>query len=180
MSSTPQSGEPQKGRRDFLVLTGYTMGVAGLIGAGIPFVQSLQPAADTQALASIDVNLKALVPGQAITVMWQGKPVFIRYRTPAEIERAKRDDDTALIDPETDAQRFPLHPQWLVVIGICTHLGCVPLGQKASDNHGDFEGWFCPCHGSHYDISARIRKGPAPKNLVIPPHSIKDNLLTIG
>lgn len=171
---------PQKGRRDFLVLTGYAMGAVGVASLAVPLIQSMNPAADTQALASAEVNLKPLAPGQAITVMWRGKPVFVRHRTEAEMLRAKQDDGMTLIDPETDAQRFPDHPQWLVVVGVCTHLGCVPLGQKATDNRGEFDGWFCPCHGSHYDISARIRKGPAPKNLLVPPHKISNDILTIG
>ncbi len=173
-------GKADKGRRDFLILTGYTMGAAGLAGLAVPFIDSLNPAADTQALATTEVNLGLLQPGQAITAMWRGKPVFIRHRTSEEIEQARTVELKGLPDPEADEARFKDNPQFLVVLGVCTHLGCVPLGQKPTDNKGDFGGWFCPCHGSHYDISGRIRKGPAPKNLTIPPYEIKDKLLKIG
>jgi ubiquinol-cytochrome c reductase iron-sulfur subunit len=113
-------------------------------------------------------------------VTWQGKPVFIRHRTPEEIARAEGVDVSALRDKQADADRVE-KPEWLVMIGLCTHLGCIPLGQKPTDPKGDFDGWFCPCHGSHYDISGRIRKGPAPKNLAIPPYEfLNDTTLKIG
>jgi ubiquinol-cytochrome c reductase iron-sulfur subunit len=102
------------------------------------------------------------------SVMWQGKPVFIRHRTKKEIENARNQNAHSLVDPEKDESRFKENPQWLVVVGVCTHLGCVPLGQKPTDPKGDYNGWFCPCHGSHYDTSGRIRKGPAPHNLLVP------------
>lgn len=113
--------------------------------------------------------------------MWQGKPVFIRHRTKKEIEFARSQDQISLVDPEKDEIRVKSDPKWLVVIGVCTHLGCVPLGQKPTDPRGDFNGWFCPCHGSHYDTSGRIRKGPAPKNLPVPPYAfLKDTIIRIG
>lgn len=167
-------------RRDFLYLTA---GAFGAVGAGIfawPFIDSLNPAADTLALATVEVNLGAVERGQAITVVWQGKPVFIRHRTDSEIEQARADDDAALRDKQTDAERTE-KPEWLVMVGICTHLGCVPLGQKVTQPKGDFGGWFCPCHGSHYDTSGRIRKGPAPKNLPVPPYTfLNDTTIRIG
>ena len=171
----------KKTRRDFLILTAGAMGSIGTAGLIWPFVNSLRPAADTRALSTLEVNLDPIIKGQAITVMLQGKPVFIRHRTPEEIHNAQKEDLTTLIEPEKDESRFKKNPQWLIVVGVCTHLGCVPLGQKPTDPRGDYNGWFCPCHGSHYDISGRIRKGPAPRNLPVPPYIfITDNVIRIG
>jgi len=157
-------------RRDFLYLATGAVGAVGVAAAAWPFIDSMNPAADTLALASIDVDLAPVQEGQAITVTWRGKPVFIRHRTGAEIEEAKKVNVGELRDPADDAARVK-KPEWLVVIGICTHLGCVPLGQKPTDPKGDYNGWFCPCHGSHYDTAGRIRKGPAPANLVVPQYA---------
>jgi ubiquinol-cytochrome c reductase iron-sulfur subunit len=172
-NNTPPSTE----RRDFMVLTASAL--AGLGAAGIiwPLVSSLNPSADVLALSSVDVNISAIEEGQAITVMWRGKPVFIRHRTKQEIEEAKAVPVNQLIDPQNDEERVKEgKEQWLVMVGICTHLGCVPLGEQ-----GDYNGWFCPCHGSHYDTSGRIRKGPAPKNLEVPTYEfINDNIIKIG
>lgn len=154
-------------RRDFLFLTA---GAFTAVGAGIvawPFVDTLNPAKDTLALSTIDVDLAPIQMGQSITVMWRGKPVFIRHRTPEEIAAAKAVDVSTLVDKQTDDERVK-KPEWLITVGICTHLGCVPVGQKMGEPRGEFGGWFCPCHGSQYDTSGRIRKGPAPKNLVVP------------
>src|SRR5690606_2782400 len=132
------------------------------------------------ALSTTEVNLAPIEPGQAITVMWQGKPVFIRHRTPEEITQAENTDVSALRDPQTDGERVQ-KPQWLVMVGICTHLGCVPQGQKNTDVKGEYGGWFCPCHGSHYDTSGRIRKGPAPTNLAVPNYEfLSDTTIRIG
>ena len=140
----------------------------------------MNPAADTLALASTEVDISSIKEGQAITVMWRGKPVFIRHRTPKEIEEARQDDSASLRDPQTDAERVK-KAQWLVMVGICTHLGCVPLGQKSGDVKGQYGGWFCPCHGSHYDHSGRIRKGPAPTNLEVPSYKfLSENVIKIG
>lgn len=167
-------------RRDFLVYATAGLGVAGLVAALVPFVDSLNPSADVLAIGSLEVDIAAMAEGQAITVTWRGKPVFIRWRTMAEIEKATSDDHANLRDPMADAERVQ-RPQWLIAIGICTHLGCVPLGQKPSDPRGDYGGWFCPCHGSHYDTSGRIRKGPAPRNLDLPPYAfLSDTVLKIG
>lgn len=167
-------------RRQFLLTATGVVGAAGMVAAAYPFVASLNPAADVLAVGSVEVDIGAVALGQAITVTWRGKPVFIRHRTDMEIARAKDEDQAVLRDPQTDAQRV-VQDRWLVVVGICTHLGCVPLGQRAGDPRGDHGGWFCPCHGSHYDLSGRIRKGPAPLNLEVPPYAfLSDTVLRIG
>ena len=164
-------------RRDFI----HIAAGAAAVGAGAmavwPLVNSMNPAADTLALSTIEFDLTKVQEGQQVVIKWQGKPVFIRYRTPAEIESARADDRAGLKDPQTDADRVKAgHQQYLVVIGSCTHLGCVP-----TFGAGDFGGWFCPCHGSHYDTSGRIRKGPAPKNLVVPTYDyVSDTRVKIG
>jgi ubiquinol-cytochrome c reductase iron-sulfur subunit len=167
-------------RRDFLQLTA---GAFGAVGAGVvawPLINSLNPAKDTLALSTTEVDLTPIQMGQAITVMWRGKPVFVRRRTPEEIEAAKAVDISTLVDKQTDDERVK-KPEWLVLVGICTHLGCVPTGQKSTEARGEFGGWFCPCHGSHYDTSGRIRKGPAPKNLGVPDYEfVSDTLIKIG
>ncbi len=173
-------GDDRETRRDFLTLTTIA---AGLVGTGIavwPLVNSMNPAADVLALSSTEVDLSPIEEGQAVTVIWRGKPVFLRHRTPKEIAEARDVDLAELRDPESDAERAP-QPQWLVMIGICTHLGCIPKGQKVGEPKGDYDGWFCPCHGSHYDSSGRVRRGPAPKNLAIPPYQFLDeNTIKIG
>lgn len=160
-------------RRDFLYLTTAALTGIGIAALAWPFIDSMNPAADTLALASIEVDLAGIEPGQAITAMWRGKPVFIRHRTEEEIELARTVELNALPDPAPDAERV-IEAPWLVVVGICTHLGCVPLGQKATDPRGDYGGWFCPCHGSHYDTAGRIRRGPAPTNLLVPEYAFTD------
>lgn len=171
-------------RRDFLYLTAGAFAVVGGAVAIWPFINSMNPAADVVAAgAPIDVDLAPLEEGQAITVMWRGEPMFVRYRTPEEIEEARAVPLDDLIDPQTDEARIKEgHDQYLVVKGVCTHLGCVPLGQNPNDNRGDFGGWYCPCHGSHYDTSGRIRKGPAPLNLPVPPYLFAEEgtSITIG
>ncbi|ANK81854.1 MAG: ubiquinol-cytochrome c reductase iron-sulfur subunit [Rhizobiales bacterium NRL2] len=161
-------------RRDFLyVMTGATVAVG--TGAALwPFIDSMNPAADVIALSTIEVDLGPIELGQRITVNWRGQPVFIDHRTPEQIAAARADDGADLRDPEPDSARV-IRPEWLVVIGICTHLGCVPLGQNTGDPKGGWGGWFCPCHGSHYDVSGRVRKGPAPRNLVVPPYAFLDD-----
>lgn len=155
-------------RRDFLFLTTGAMGAVAVGAVAWPVIDSMNPAADTLALASIQVSIANIAVGQAVTVTWRGKPVFIRHRTEAEIDEARAVNVDDLRDPQTDEERAE-KPEWLVMVGVCTHLGCVPLGQKPADNKGDFGGWFCPCHGSHYDTAGRIRRGPAPENLPVPP-----------
>jgi len=156
-------------RRDFIKLATMTLGGVGAASLAIPFITSMNPGKDTLALASTEIDLSPLKEGQSLTVIWRGKPVFIKHRTSTEIEEAKNVLMEDLKDAEDDSKRVQ-DSKWLVVLGVCTHLGCVPLGQKTTDVKGDFGGWFCPCHGSHYDTSGRIRKGPAPKNLPVPPY----------
>lgn len=177
---TADSKTDPKDRRDFLHLTGAAFGAVGAACVAAPIINSLNPAKDTLALASIEVDISTIPEGEAKTVMWRGKPVFIKHRTAEEIEEARSVNLSDLPDKEADEDRVKKE-QWLVTIGICTHLGCVPVGQKGSDIKGDYEGWFCPCHGSHYDTSGRIRKGPAPKNLAVPPYEfLSDTLIKIG
>ena len=159
-----------------------------------PFVAQMNPDASAQALASTEIDLSPIKPGQAITAMWRGKPIFIRNRTEQEIEEARTVELSALPDesarndllpeatPAEDANRVKEgKDNWLVLIGICTHLGCIPKGQSMGDEKGEYDGWFCPCHGSHYDTSGRIRKGPAPRNLEVPPYTfVSDTKIKIG
>lgn len=167
-------------RRDFLNLTVGAMGAVG-VGAGlVPLVDTMNPAADTLAMATIDVDISEIEVGQTRVVKWQGKPVFIKRRTEEEIAQAIADDEADLRDPQKDADRTQ-KPEWLIVVGVCTHLGCIPQGSKSGQPKGDFEGWFCPCHGSHYDTSGRLREGPAPKNLPVPPYEfLSDTVVKIG
>ncbi|MEX0694861.1 MAG: ubiquinol-cytochrome c reductase iron-sulfur subunit [Rhodospirillales bacterium] len=167
-------------RRDFLIWSTAAVGAAGTALAVWPFIDQMNPAADTLALASTEVDISQIAVGQSITVIWRGKPVFIRHRTADEIKAAEAVDLGALPDPESDATRVK-KPEWLVMVGVCTHLGCIPLGQKQGEPTGDFGGWFCPCHGSHYDTSGRIRKGPAPTNLPVPTYQfVNDTTVLIG
>lgn len=168
-------------RRDFLILASGAVGAVGVGSFAWPFIKSMNPAADVLALSAIDVDLKPISEGQAITVMWRGKPLFIRHRTPKEINDMNAVLPSVLRDPQTDRERFEKNQKWLVVVGVCTHLGCVPSGQKPSDNKGHFGGWFCPCHGSEYDLSGRIRQGPAPRNLDVPPYQfLNDTTIRVG
>jgi ubiquinol-cytochrome c reductase iron-sulfur subunit len=175
---------PAVPRRDLLQL----VAVAGAaIGAGAiawPLIDSMNPSKDVLALSSVDVDLAPVVEGQGITIVWQGKPIFVRHRTPAETKEAQDVKLAQLIDPTLglDSQRVKAgHDQWIILIGICTHLGCVPLGNKPSDPRGEWGGWFCPCHGSQYDTSGRVRHGPAPANLGLPPYAFEsDTKIKVG
>ncbi len=167
-------------RRDFLYLTAAAMGVVGTAAVAWPIIDSMNPAADVRALSSTEVDLSPIEEGMAITVIWRGNPVFVRHRTAAEIEMARSVPLDDLPDPETDEARVQ-KPQWLVMVGVCTHLGCIPKGQRVGEAKGEYNGWFCPCHGSHYDTSGRIRKGPAPTNLPVPPYKfLDDTTIEIG
>ena len=167
--------ENNKPRRDFIKLSAMTLGGVGAASLAIPFISSMNPGKDTLALASTEIDLAPLEEGQSLTVIWRGKPVFIRRRTEDEIADAKSVKMEELKDPEKDEDRAK-NPEWLVMLGVCTHLGCVPLNDK-----GDYNGWFCPCHGSHYDISGRIRKGPAPTNMEVPKYEfVNANTIKIG
>ncbi|KAL2244844.1 cytochrome b-c1 complex subunit Rieske-4, mitochondrial-like [Sesamum indicum] len=169
-------GDPSKRAFAYFVLTGGRFVYASLARLLVlKFVLSMSASKDVLALASLEVDLSSIEPGTTVTVKWRGKPVFIRRRTEDDIKLANSVDVASLRDPQEDAVRVK-NPEWLVVVGVCTHLGCIPL-----PNAGDFGGWFCPCHGSHYDISGRIRKGPAPFNLEVPTYSFLDeNKLLIG
>ena len=170
----------KESRRDFLHLTTISIGGIGTAVFMCPFLKSMNPAEDTLALGSTEVDLTNINVGQAKTVKWRGKPVFIRRRTSEEILEANDVDLKSLRHPENDKNRVQKE-EWLVLLGVCTPLGCVPLGQKMSDSKGEYNGWFCPCHGSHYDSSGRIRKGPAPENLAVPPYTfINDTTIKIG
>ncbi|CAN1839081.1 Cytochrome b-c1 complex subunit Rieske-1, mitochondrial (Fragment) [Linum perenne] len=169
-------GDPSKRAFAYFVLSGGRFVYASLIRLLIlKFVLSMSASKDVLALASLEVDLSSIEPGTTVTVKWRGKPVFIRRRTEDDIQLANSVELASLRDPQPDGDRVK-NPEWLIVIGVCTHLGCIPL-----PNAGDFGGWFCPCHGSHYDISGRIRKGPAPYNLEVPTYSfLENNKLLIG
>jgi len=156
-------------RRDFLFTASYALGAVGVGAAVWPLIDQMNPDASVKALATTEVDISTIELGKTITVLWRGKPVFIRRRTQEEISKAQNVNLEELKDPQKDEDRVK-KSEWLIMTGVCTHLGCVPLGDK-----GDFGGWFCPCHGSHYDTSGRIRKGPAPTNLEIPKYEFKDN-----
>ncbi|MBM3536436.1 MAG: ubiquinol-cytochrome c reductase iron-sulfur subunit [Alphaproteobacteria bacterium] len=167
-------------RRDFLYLTAGAFGVVGAGATMWPFIHQMNPSADVLALSTTEVDVAPVAEGQSITVSWRGKPVFIRRRTQAEIQAARAININELPDPQADQARVK-KPEWLILVGVCTHLGCVPLGQKTTDQRGEFGGWFCPCHGSHYDTSGRIRKGPAPANLPVPAYEfLSDTTVRIG
>jgi ubiquinol-cytochrome c reductase iron-sulfur subunit len=162
-------------RRDFLYIA---TGAAAAVGAGTaiwPLISQMSPDASTLALASTEVDIASLPVGGIMTVKWRGKPVFVRHRSPKEIQEAVSVPLNELPDPQADADRVK-KPEWLIVVGVCTHLGCVPLGHQ-----GEYDGWFCPCHGSVYDTSGRIRKGPAPRNLEVPQYAFtSDTKVRIG
>jgi ubiquinol-cytochrome c reductase iron-sulfur subunit len=179
-STDAPSDDTDQTRRDFLLVTTSTVGMVGTALAAWPFIDSMNPAADVRALSSTEVDIAPIKVGQAITVVWRGKPVFIRHRTPKEIEEAGAVALDDLPDPQADADRVT-KPEWLIMVGICTHLGCIPLGQRRGEPRGDYGGWFCPCHGSHYDTAGRIRKGPAPKNLAVPAYTfIEGTTVRVG
>ena len=156
-------------RRDFLFTASYALGAVGVGAAMWPLIDQMNPDASVKALSTTEVDISDVSLGKTITVLWRGKPVFIRKRTQQEINEAQNVKLEDLKDPQKDQDRVK-KAEWLVMVGVCTHLGCVPLGNK-----GDFDGWFCPCHGSHYDTSGRVRKGPAPTNLEIPKYEFIDN-----
>ena len=181
-------------RRDFIVIAAQAFAGVGAALALWPFISQMNPDASTQAAASMEVDLSPVKEGQAITVLWRGKPVFVRHRTKEEIAKAvdvkiselidpsARNDDLPERAPATDANRTKKgHENWMLLVGICTHLGCIPKGQSIGDARGNFGGWFCPCHGSHYDTAGRIRLGPAPRNLEVPPYDFtSDTKIKIG
>jgi ubiquinol-cytochrome c reductase iron-sulfur subunit len=174
--TTMSSAEPT--RRDFLYIATVSVGAVGAAGAVWPLVAQMNPDASTIAAgAPIDVDLGPITEGQVIKVFWRGKPIFISHRSKKEIEEARAVNVASLPDPEPDEKRVKAgHEQWQVLIGICTHLGCIPIAHQ-----GDYNGYFCPCHGSQYDTSGRIRRGPAPANLALPPYEfVSDSKVRIG
>ena len=176
MTATTASAEPT--RRDFLYIATATAGAAALAASVLPLISQMNPDQSTIAAgAPIEVDLTPVAEGQVIKVFWRGKPIFIDHRTPKEIKGARGVDWHTLPDPQSDEARVKEgHDQWLILIGICTHLGCIPLAHQ-----GDYDGWFCPCHGSQYDSSGRIRRGPAPANLPLPPYAfLSDTKVRIG
>jgi ubiquinol-cytochrome c reductase iron-sulfur subunit len=192
MSASKPTQEAETTRRDFIhILAGATAAVGG-VGVLVPLIHQMNPDASVLALSTKEVDISALEVGQAIKVMWQGKPVFIRRRTAEEIRVEEETPIASLKDgdarnanlsgkmPATDADRV-IKPEYIVVVGVCTHLGCVPLGTSQGEVRGDYGGWFCPCHGSHYDNAGRVRKGPAPENLPVPPYQfVTDTTIRIG
>lgn len=167
-------------RRDFLYLATGSVATVGALAATWPFIDSMNPSAEVRALAVVEIDIEPILVGQRITVVWRGMPVFVCRRTDAEIMAAKADDSADLKDPEPDGGRVQ-REQWLIVVGVCTHLGCIPLGQAPTTPRGRWNGWFCPCHGSHYDTSGRVRKGPAPRNLDVPRYTfLTDTIVRIG
>lgn len=175
--------QPEDGsKRDFIFLATGAVTAAGVAAIGWPLVAQMGKAADTLAAGSIEIDLSKVAEGQQLKMLWRGKPVFVRHRTPKEIEAAESVELSALKDPEADDARLvagpngAVDPKYLVMVGVCTHFGCVPVGEQ-----GDYDGWYCPCHGSHYDTSGRIRKGPAPTNMVIPPYSfVNETVIKVG
>ena len=192
MSDTVDMSQEEPTRRDFIHL--LAVGVTGMAGVGVavPLVHQMNPDASVRALSTKEVDISSIDVGQAIKVFWQGKPVFIRHRTEDEIAAAletpmgdlkddkARNDNIGAAEDAGDTNRAT-NPAYMVVVGVCTHLGCVPLGNEQGENRGDYNGWFCPCHGSHYDTAGRIRKGPAPENLPVPPYEfLSDTVIKIG
>lgn len=189
MATVEQSAEtaapaPEDGvrRRDFINIAAVTTAGVGTLAFVYPLVSQMNPSADVLALASIDVDISQIQPGQAIKTIWRKQPIFIRHLTPQEIQAANAVPLNDLRDPQTLADRTAAgKPQWLITLGVCTHLGCVPLGTAEGENRGDYGGYFCPCHGSHYDTAARIRRGPAPINLEVPDYEfLTDTTVRIG
>lgn len=169
-------------RRDFIHLAATAWAGVGAAAIVLPLVNQMNASSDVLALASIEVDLSSIAPGQAIKTSWRKQPIFIRNLTPAEIADANKVDVASLRDPQTLADRTKAgKSNWLITLGVCTHLGCVPLGAATGEVRGDFGGYFCPCHGSHYDTAARIRKGPAPTNLAVPEYEFtSDTVVQIG
>jgi ubiquinol-cytochrome c reductase iron-sulfur subunit len=176
-SNLAHSDQPNPGRRDFLYVATAAVGAVGVGAVAWPVINQMNPDASVLAMASTEFDLSGVEEGSSVTIKWRGSPVFVRHRTAAEIEEARAVPMGDLKDPQADQDRVKEgHDQYLVMVALCTHLGCVPVGDA-----GEFGGWFCPCHGSEYDTSGRIRKGPAPTNLIIPPYEfLSDTVIQIG
>ena len=182
----------QPTRRDFLYVATAAVGAVGAASVAWPLIDQMNPSADVLALASIEVDISTIQPGQTVTFTWRSHQLFVRRRTPEEVTAAQAVKPEDLIDPlarnanlpedapATDANR-EIKPEWLVVVGVCTHLGCTPQASTAQNKQGDFGGWLCHCHGSQYDVAGRVRQGPAPRNLDVPPYSfLSDTRIKIG
>jgi len=169
-------------RRDFINIAAVSFAGIGVVAVALPALSTMSASADVLALASIEHDISSIEPGQAVKVSWRKQPVFSRNLTPVEIAEANKVDVGSLRDPQTLADRTkPGKENWLITLGVCTHLGCVPLGAAAGEIKGEYGGYFCPCHGSHYDTAGRIRKGPAPLNLAVPEFSfLSDSIVKIG
>ncbi|MEO1046203.1 MAG: ubiquinol-cytochrome c reductase iron-sulfur subunit [Pseudomonadota bacterium] len=181
-SQSAEAGEDGVRRRDFIHIAAVSVAGAGLIPVVYPLVSQMAPSADVLAEASVEVDVSGIAPGQTIKTVWRKQPVFIRNLTPEEIEEMNAIDASSLRDPQTLADRtLEGKENWLVNKAVCTHLGCVPLGAATGEVKGEYDGYFCPCHGSHYDAAGRIRKGPAPTNLEVPEFSfLSDTVIKIG
>ena len=177
-----EAGDDGIRRRDFINIAAVSVAGVGGLALLYPLVNQMNPSADVLALAQIDVDISAIQAGQAVKTIWRKQPIFIRQLTPQEIQAANAVDIGSLRDPQSLGERTkPGKAQWLITLGVCTHLGCVPLGAAEGENRGEFGGYFCPCHGSHYDTAARIRKGPAPLNLEVPEYAFtSDTAVRIG
>lgn len=176
------TGETGARRRDFLYIAPVAFAGIGAVAAIAPLLWQMAPPADVLALANADIDISKVEVGQRIKALWRKQPIFVAHLTAKEIADANAVPVSSLRDPQTLAERTkPGHADWLIVIGVCTHLGCIPLGTGEGENRGPYGGWFCPCHGSQYDTAARIRQGPAPKNLVVPPYKFTSpTSVTIG
>ena len=180
MANTAHAAEPAGDtRRDFLLHSTVAVGAVGTAMMLWPLIDSMNPAADTLSMSTTEFSVAGIAEGSRIVVVWRGSPVFVSHRTAAEIDAARKVNIAELRDPQKDETRVQ-KPEFLIVSGICTHLGCIPLGSKGTDPRGEFGGWFCPCHGSQYDTSGRIRLGPAPRNLDVPPYKFTGDTVLIG
>jgi ubiquinol-cytochrome c reductase iron-sulfur subunit len=179
---TAPAGDDGIRRRDFINIAAVSTAGVGAAALLYPLINQMNPSADVLALASIDVDISSIEPGQAIKTIWRKQPIFIRNLTPQEIQAANAVDVGSLRDPQSLAERtIEGRANWLITLGVCTHLGCVPLGAAEGENKGEYGGYFCPCHGSHYDTAGRIRKGPAPLNLEVPEYEFtSDTVVRIG
>ena len=175
-------GEGGVRRRDFINIAATSFAGVGVVAVAIPLINQMNPSADVLALASTEVDISAIQPGQAIKTTFRSQPLFVRHLTAEDIAKADAVDAASLRDPQTLEERtVGGKKEWLITMGVCTHLGCVPLGAAEGENRGEFGGYFCPCHGSHYDTAGRIRKGPAPKNLEVPTYSFtSDTAILVG
>lgn len=191
-STTAPNTSSDTTRRDFLYIATGAMGAVGVAAAAWPFVDQMNPASSVLALASIEADISSVQPGQQIVFKWRGHPLFVRRRTPAEIAQARTVPLSALIDPLARNANLPesapatdqnreIKPEWIIVVGVCTHLGCTPTVSTPQSPQGEYGGWLCHCHGSQYDVAGRVRHGPAPQNLAVPPYSfISDTRIKVG